>query len=1033
MASTTLEELVLAYRRAKSDLYYSSIPRSLELLDYEDEIEANLEGLLERINGDDSAWVDDARFLGGFTLLPKSLSPGEGAGDGLIHSNPVHAWDARGSGQVATAQFRLMSMCSIDLHVLSTLWLMTAGAKFEGRLGSEAMGNRLRRDRNGRLNRLAPTSFKYYLNDFRQWRDGGLAAIRSALSADKKVVAITADAECYYHRLDAEFLLEPDFIERVMEADLTRQESRIHHLFVRAVRSWMKVVASRLGTESLIGLPVGLPASAVVANLALIELDRTVLEEVKPIYYGRYVDDIILVFEDSGDLHSEEDVWAWISSRSRGHLVSELKRDLSSDGDSSDAAGLTITFQAQYLRESDIRFNQQKSKTFLLEGSSGHFIVESIRRTINERASEWRSLPSLPVNPRDVGGDVAAATRSDGAPADSLLDVDVVTAKRASFAIRLRDFEAFERDVEPTSWRPHRAAFFEALATHVLSLPGLFHFAHFVPRLIKLAVSAGDTDCLARLALALADSFRRIDEALESGGCKVQVKPYGLDDSSSAAIAALWRERLTQDVYEAVAASVSPSLTAKALQEAVEPILALDPSKRQLFRIRHLRELHMRLFVRDLAHRPYRYLFLAPDFVPGVNLPRPPREALSSVSLRIEQDIREGFDALADALGGKVLPEQWFREPSTEEAEARLAPGLLFATRPLNMLEVYLLLHSKERRLFAFRQPAIVRRIMKALRGYALDDDVPRIRGDETIIVPDGGGSDPGRVTIALAMLDTSNEAWTQAVMKTPDLSRHRYETLNRVLSEVLSEPRRAHYLLLPELAMPSVWFVHFARKLGMRGTNLVSGIEYRHGEAGTVRNQVWAALNLGRLGFPAQAIYQQDKQTPAEQEERNLHDLNNLRLVPEVKWEDGVGRPPVIKHGDFMFALLVCSELTNIDYRALLRGKVDALFVPEWNRDLGTFGSLVESCALDIHAFIVQANHRKFGDSRIRGPFSKRFRRDVVRLQGGEHDYTVVASIDYGLLRQHQSSYRSVSREFKPVPDGFEISPDRKATPRMD
>ena len=49
---------------------------------------------------------------------------------------------------------------------------------------------------------------------------------------------------------------------------------------------------------------------------------------------------------------------------------------------------------------------------------------------------------------------------------------------------------------------------------------------------------------------------------------------------------------------------------------------------------------------------------------------------------------------------------------------------------------------------------------------------------------------------------------------------------------------------------------------------------------------------------------------------------------------------PPIIQHGDFRFALLVCSELTNISYRAALRGKVDALFVPEWNPDTETFNA---------------------------------------------------------------------------------------------
>ena len=106
--------------------------------------------------------------------------------------------------------------------------------------------------------------------------------------------------------------------------------------------------------------------------------------------------------------------------------------------------------------------------------------------------------------------------------------------------------------------------------------------------------------------------------------------------------------------------------------------------------------------------------------------------------------------------------------------------------------------------------------------------------------------------------------------------------------------------------------------------------------------------------------IYRQDKQRPALHEEQELTRLAKLELKPDKAWQT----PPILQHGDLRFALLVCSELTNISYRAALRGKVDALFVPEWNQDTETFNALVESAALDVHAYIIQCNDRQYGDS---------------------------------------------------------------------
>ena len=57
-----------------------------------------------------------------------------------------------------------------------------------------------------------------------------------------------------------------------------------------------------------------------VANIALIELDRLIERQVVPLYYGRYVDDLILVMENGSDIQSTEQLWEWLFARSGGLL-----------------------------------------------------------------------------------------------------------------------------------------------------------------------------------------------------------------------------------------------------------------------------------------------------------------------------------------------------------------------------------------------------------------------------------------------------------------------------------------------------------------------------------------------------------------------------------------------------------------------------------------------------------------------------------------------------------------------------------------
>ena len=70
---------------------------------------------------------------------------------------------------------------------------------------------RLRRTADKKINSLSLGSFKPYLKPFRDWRDGGITAMRTALAAKKKVVALTADVSAFYHELNPAFLLDPAF------------------------------------------------------------------------------------------------------------------------------------------------------------------------------------------------------------------------------------------------------------------------------------------------------------------------------------------------------------------------------------------------------------------------------------------------------------------------------------------------------------------------------------------------------------------------------------------------------------------------------------------------------------------------------------------------------------------------------------------------------------------------------------------------------------------------------------------------------
>ncbi len=994
--SFDLHDLGIAYRKAKVDLYYSSHASLTAIADYEEQLSQNLADLLARLNSDNEDWIQKPDFLGGWNLVPKGidLPKPEGDDSALIFASPAEKWahacesgNDEKSGNKPKAEFRLMAQCSLDFHVLSALWMLKVGHQYDNHLTDSAYGNRLRRGQKGDINPLSLGSFKPYLKPFRDWRDNGIQAMRSALAAGKRVVALTADVSSFYHELNPGFMLDAAF-NALFDLNLSDEEQKLNRLFIQALAAWAA------NTPLKKGLPVGLPASAIVANMALFELDRRIEKHVAPLYYGRYVDDIILVMENGKDFRSTASVWQWLFERSGGMLDwsdSEKKQ--------------FIQFIPAYLGDSRIQFTNAKNKVFLLSGEQGSRLVESIAFQVYQRASEWRALPNLPLDPGRVGTDLVAATQNDGEAADNLRKADALTMRRAGFAIKLRDFEAYERDLPPEVWLKHRHAFFLAFMQHVLVLPQYFELALYVPRVLRLATACEDFEYLRRML----DELECLCDAVE-GHCETGIKSCEDDQHPGHdAIIKYWRKQLFASAQESIMAAMPARLTKggkadwkrhmegywpKHIEVALDWQLSLAGFQLQ----------HQRLFAFDLAHMPFRFIALPKEMVAQRGLePKKSATSFDEAHAVLPNSVTGGIRTLADWAKLKGMPH-----------------GLLFATRPFNLTELYILVKDP----YAADVAKPLQSVVLAIRGFSPEGAMPHWDKHKTLQVPYGEAQ--AQYGIVVSSWKTELQSWVASVMRKTDPDTDRYTRLNRLLTNVISQPNGANYLVLPELSLPVEWFMRLALHLKRRGISLITGVEYLHAPRKRVRNQVWAALLHDGLGFPSQMIYRQDKQRPAYHEELEIKHLADLEMRPEKAWKT----PPIIQHGDFRFAMLVCSELTNIQYRAALRGQIDALFVPEWNPDTTSFNSLVESAAMDIHAYIIQCNDREYGDSRIRAPYKDQWKRDMLRVKGGIYDYCVTGRIDVQSLRQFQSSHRSPDKPFKPVPDGFEMNVGREVLP---
>jgi hypothetical protein len=288
-------------------------------------------------------------------------------------------------------------------------------------------------------------------------------------------------------------------------------------------------------------------------------------------------------------------------------------------------------------------------------------------------------------------------------------------------------------------------------------------------------------------------------------------------------------------------------------------------------------------------------------------------------------------------------------------------------------------------------------------------------------------------VVVAITNIATEDDCWEESASGKPKLTLDRYKRVAELVNQAIMLKPKPDYLIFPELSMPLKWVNSIAAKLMSNGISLIAGTEYCHFGSDEIFSEACMELTDDRLGFPSSVRIVQPKLEPAVGEDKELISKFGLKWRDfRIKHKQPLIKP-VYNHNGFYFGIMVCSELQNSKARIDFQGKIDALMILSWNKDIDTFSSLVESAALDVHSYVILVNNRLYGDSRVRSPAKESFQKDIARLKGGKNDFCVAVELDIRKLRAFQSRAKRWPDSidpFKPVPEGFEILPDRRVKP---
>lgn len=182
-------------------------------------------------------------------------------------------------------------------HILGVLWLMSIGYRIDNMVYEHSYGNRLRKNLFNEFSKeptYSPYLFEPYFQQYESWRDTAMDEASRHLKLGQDVVILTLDFKRFYYSVDiTEQFMEEVFSKSIEDMENVDFDNLLLNDFVYKVIIQYSALFTEFEGRKI--LPIGFLPSNILANWALRNFDNAVLDGWNPIYYGRYVDDVLIV------------------------------------------------------------------------------------------------------------------------------------------------------------------------------------------------------------------------------------------------------------------------------------------------------------------------------------------------------------------------------------------------------------------------------------------------------------------------------------------------------------------------------------------------------------------------------------------------------------------------------------------------------------------------------------------------------------------------------------------------------------------
>lgn len=1022
------EKLEICYKKLKSNVYFDKSAAILkkQIAEFEiNDLDKKI-NLLDKslCSKDDAKWEDylekKLRRLRVYEF-PKEIDNIEKDVSQII-VNKENESDDINIFEGENIQFRIG--LPVELQILGVLWVNQIGMKLDKEFIDASYGNRLLINDESKPNeKWSPYLYKPYFNEYESWRDKGLEVAEECYRRKKDCLLIMLDIKRFFYSVN----FTEDIFDSFLDVDERKDKIilRLNTFVYKVIKKYSEIIHNKIlkDKKSNNFLPIGFLPSPILANWYLDNFDKNIIDRVNPSYYGRYVDDIIIVdkIEEKStlnDLLTEEDISIekilknyFIDAKDQT-LIKDLKIDKEEKEVRKGAKTYVINFTDSLHKDSELEIKQKKFKILYLKAGGTKAIIDKFKDTIKNNSSEFRLLPDGSNLFLDNYNEIYKLDQSESV--NKLRGIDAIKidkyelskfiGKNLTIANLINDdleckfYDDLERIFQP-----------KVLIENYLLWESILNLCIVNKRLDKYEL----------IIKKIIDSIRNIKEKHRTDPFKkyVNIKDtlinylYTCIIRSSTLIWGIEIEKVLDNVLNPILGNhkivgsedislirrgfIVARMSSKTNMSVLIDMFSDDNNDIDLTLMKQ------NLFLNNLSSvlEYIKKFILKEDKLPFLESIFKNKQYKYRPYLVTMQDINELL-FLFEAMNEKVLNESSYKEiriKSTSEMIEKLYYSINFSRKFVKREQKNSLIN-------------VINNIESNDSGSMLGSERQE---NYNIININSNIKESLKVAIAIARDKEKN--FEGVLMDEPNRTLERYNELAEIIRQTIQS--KADILILPENYIPFEWLGLIERESKKNNLAIITGVEHIK-----IGNDVY---NLIASLFPYE--YGDYKFVYTNLRTKVFYSPEEKRQIRGYGYKYIEGNEyNLFVWNNIWIPVYCCFEITSIIDRSIFFSLSDLFIIVEWNKDTNYFSNIIESLCRDMHCFCAQVNTANYGDSCLVQP-AKTYKQTLLRTKGGLNSGVLVGQINIDKLRRFQVKDYELQKDdmsgFKTTPPNFNKS----------